>query len=94
MSDYHIDLSNTKMHWWKFNKLINGLSNSEIGNCCILNRVRNLRDYDTSNIEDVKEKRRIEDAKALVALKKNKKENHLTKEQEKSMQELNKILGI
>ena len=43
MSDYHIDLSNEKMHWWKFNKLMNGLSNSELGNCCVLNRVRNLR---------------------------------------------------
>jgi len=93
-SDYHISLSDTKMHWWKFNKLINGLSNSELGNCCILNRVRNLRNYDTSKIEDAKERKKIEDAKALVALKKNKKENNLTKEQEKSMQELNKILGI
>lgn len=94
MSDYHIDLSNIKMHWWKFNKLINGLSNSELGNCCILNRVRNLRNYDTSKIEDAKERKKIEDAKRLVALNKNKKENHLTKEQMKSMEELNKILGI
>ena len=94
MSDYHIDLSNTKMHWWKFNKLMNGLSNSEFGNCCILNRVRNLRNYDTSKIEDAKERKKIEDAKRIVALNKDKKENHLTKEQEKSMEELNKILGI
>ena len=94
MSDFHIDLSKEKMHWWKFHKLINGLSNSELGNCCILNRVRNLRNYDTSKIEDVKEKREIEEAKRLVALKKNKKENRLTKEQEASMNELNKILGI
>lgn len=94
MSDYHIDLPNIKMHWWKFNKLINGLSNSEMGNCCILNRVRNLRNYDTSKIEDAKEKKKIEDAKQLVALKKNKRENNLTKEQEESMNKLNKILGI
>ena len=45
MSDYHIDLANEKMHWWKFNNLINGLSNSELGNCCVLNRVRNLRNF-------------------------------------------------
>ena len=94
MSDYHIDLSNTTMHWWKFNKLMNGLSNSELGNCCILNRIRNLRNYDTSTIKDAKEKRKIEDAKALVALNKNKKENNLTKEQKESMDRLNKILGI
>ena len=94
MSDYHIDLSNTTMHWWKFNKLMNGLSNSELGNCCILNRIRNLRNYDTSTIKDAKEKGKIEDAKALVALNKNKKENNLTKEQKESMDRLNKILGI
>ncbi len=32
MSDYRIDLSNETMHWWKFNNLMNGLSNSEMGN--------------------------------------------------------------
>ena len=92
MSDYHIDLSNTKMHWWKFNKLMNGLSNSEMGNCCILNRIRNLRKYDTSKIEDVKERKKIEDAKRMVALKKNRKENHLTKEQEESMNRLDDLI--
>ena len=43
MSDYQIDLENTEMDWHKFNKLMNGLSNSELGNCCVLNRIRNLR---------------------------------------------------
>ena len=94
MSDYNIDLSNTEMHWWKFYKLINGLSNSEMGNCCILNRVRNLRTYDTKNIKDRKERDKIEKAKKQVALKKYKRENHLTKEQEQSMEELNKMLGL
>lgn len=92
MSDYRIDLSNTEMHWWKFNKLMNGLSNSELGNCCILNRIRNLRNYDTSQIKDSKEKSRIENAKKMVALKKNKKENHLTKQQEESMRKLDEII--
>ena len=79
MSDYNIDLSTTEMHWWKFYNLINGLSNSEIGNCCVLNRVRNLRNYDTSQIKDVKERTKIEKAKQQVALRK--KEKPLTKEQ-------------
>lgn len=70
MSDYHMDLENTKMHWWKFMKLMNGLSNSEIGNCCILNNVRNLRNFDESKIEDSKEKQKIHEAKQQVALKK------------------------
>ena len=94
MSDYNIDLSKEEMHWWKFYKLINGLSNSEMGNCCVLNRVRNLRNFDTKDIKDQKEKERIEKAKKQVALNKNKKEKNLTEEQEKSMEELNKLLGL
>ena len=94
MSDYHIDLSNTKMHWWKFYKLISGLSNSEFGDCCVLNRVRNLRNYDTKDIKDRKEREKIEKAKKAVALKSAKKEIVLTDEQERSMNNLNKLLGI
>ena len=92
MSDYNIDLTNTEMHWWKFYNLINGLSNSEMGNCCVLNRVRNLRNYDTSQIKDVKERQKIEKAKEQVALKK--KEKVLTKEQEESVLRFNKLAGI
>ena len=92
MSDYHIDLENEDMDWHKFNKLMNGLSNSELGNCCVLNRIRNLRNFDVSTIKDSKERQKIAKAKEQVALKKYKKENHLTKEQEESMERLNKIL--
>ena len=94
MSDYQIDLESTEMDWQKFNKLINGLSNSEMGNCCILNRVRNLRNFDVSEIQDSKERQKIAKAKEQVALKKYKKENHLTKEQEESMKKLNEMLGL
>ena len=94
MSDYHIDLANINMHWWKFSNLMNGLSNSELGNSCILNRIRNLRNIDLSEIEDDKERQRIKEAQEQVALKKYKKENNLTKEQEQSMEELNKLLGL
>ena len=94
MSDYHIDLSSVEMHWWKFFNLMNGLSNSELGNCCVLNRIRNLRNYDVRDIKDKKERDKIIQAQKEVALKRNKKEEHLTKEQEESMAELNKIIGI
>lgn len=94
MSDYNIDLTDKEMHWWKFNNLINGLSNSEFGNCCVLNRIRNLRSFDVSEIKDKKERDKIIEAKEKVALKKYKKENNITAEQEKSMQEINKILGL
>ena len=94
MSDYNIDLSNIEMHWWKFLNLMNGLSNSELGNCCVLNRIRNLRNYDTKDIKDQKERDKIEKAKKQVALKKNKKEAKITKEQEESMNKLNELLGL
>lgn len=92
MSDYNIDLSNTEMHWWKFYNLINGLSNSEMGSCCVLNRVRNLRTYDTSQIKDAKERSKIEKAKEQVALKK--KEKSLTDKQRESIERFNKLAGI
>ena len=77
-SDYGIKLDQENMHWWEFMDLMNGLSNSELGNCCVLNRIRNLRNFDTKDIKDPKEKARILEAK----------------EQEESMERLNKILGI
>lgn len=92
MSDYNIDLTNIEMHWWKFFNLINGLSNNELGNCCILNRIRNLRNYDTSQIKDSKERQKIEEVKRQVALKK--KEKTLSKEQKESVDRFNKLAGI
>ena len=85
MSDYHIDLENVEMDWQKFYNLMNGLSNSELGNCCVLNRIRNLRNYNTKDIKDSKERQKIEKAKQQVALKKNKpKKKEATDEQKKS----------
>lgn len=90
MSDFHIDLTEEDMDWWKFNTLINGLSNSELGNCCVLNNIRNLRRFDASTIKDSKERQKIVEAQKYWAL--DKEEDHLTEEQEKSMEELNKII--
>ena len=94
MSDFHIDLQNEQMHWWKFFKLLNGLSNSEFGNCCILNNIRNLRDFDTSKIQDLKEREKVQRMQEYWAIKKYKPENNLYKEQEESMKKLNEIIGI
>lgn len=94
ISDFGIDLTNSDMDWWKFNKLINGLSNSELGNCCVLNRIRNLRNLKLSDIKDHKEREKIRKLKEQFALKKTKKEKHLTKEQQESADELNKMLGL
>ena len=91
-SDYGINIDKEEIHWWEFNELMNGLSNSELGDCCVLNRVRNLRNYDTKDIKDRKEREKIEKAKQQVALKKYKKENNLTEAQEESMRELDRLI--
>ena len=92
MSDYNIDLENTNMTWEKFITLMNGLSNSDMGNCCVLNRVRNLRNTDTKQIKDAKERKKIEEAKKEVALKKHKivKERQFSSEELKNMEEFYK----
>ena len=94
MSDYRIDLTETNMEWSKFQKLMSGLSNSELGDCCILNRIRNLRNFDVSTIKDPKEAARIREAQEKFALKRNKIGHNLTPEQIKSMEEFNKLAGI
>ena len=98
MSDYKIDLSNVEMHWWKFFNLMNGLSNSEMGNCCVLNRIRNLRTFNTKDIKDEKERRRIEKEKSKVALNKykdfNKNKVTLTEQQKQSAKDLYEALGL
>ena len=90
MSDYHIDLSNTKMHWWTFYNLINGLSDSELGNCCVLNKIRNLRNIDIKEIKDKKEQEKIIKAQKRVALKK--KQNALTEEEKENVLNLYKLM--
>ena len=82
-SDYSINLNEEKMHWWEFCNLLNGLSNSEMGNCCILNRIRNLRNYDTSKIKDAKQRQMVEEAKRQVALRKP--EKKYTNEEKENM---------
>lgn len=92
MSDYHIDLENIEMHWYKFTNLVNGLSNSEMGNCCILNTVRNLRNYDVSKIKDAKDRQKIIEAQQQFALNKNKKT--FSREEQSAIDKFNKIAGI
>ena len=83
MSDYHIDLNEKDMHFYEFCDLLNGLSNSELGNCCVFNRIRNLRNLDLSEIKDAKTKAKLKKAKEEVAIEK-KKPIAMTKEQKES----------
>lgn len=83
MSDYHIDLNEKDMHFYEFCDLLNGLSNSELGNCCVFNRIRNLRNLDLSEIKDTKTRAKLKKAKEEVAIKK-RKTIEMTKEQKES----------
>lgn len=79
-TDYGIaDIYNTNMHWWEFCDLMNGLKED-----CVLNRIRYIRRYDISDINDKKILKEWEKQKQSVALKK--KEPKMTKEQEESME--------
>lgn len=85
-SDFGMSLKNEHIHWWEFFYLLNGLSNSELGNCCVLNRVRNLRNFDLKDIKDPKEREKIKKAKEMVALKKRNTKQY-TKEEEDNINE-------
>lgn len=80
------------LSWEDFYNDLANLSNSEFGNCCILSRVRNLRNLDVSKIKDEKEKRKIIKAKKQVALKKNNKPK-LNEQQRTSVQHFWDALG-
>lgn len=59
------------LHWYPFWNDLNNLSNSEFGNCCILNRIRNFRDLDLNQIKDPKEREKARQMKETISLKKN-----------------------
>lgn len=78
-TDYGIpNIYDTNMHWWEFMDLMNGLKED-----CVLNRIRTIRNYDTSGIKDTKTLNEWRKQKEAVALKK--KEKKMTKEQAENM---------
>lgn len=84
------------VHWWKFYNDLCNLSNSEIGNCCVLNRIRNLRNLDLNEIKDTKTKEKIKKEKARFSLEQKKVNTHkeFTKEEIKNMEEFYKQMGL
>lgn len=83
------------LHWWDFWNDLNGLSNSEFGNCCILNRVRNLRNYDLSKIKDLKEREKIRAAQEMVSLDDDEEEfKEYSQEEKDSINKFYKEMGI
>ena len=85
MSDYHININETNMHFWQYIDLIEGLTDN-----CVLNRIREIRNYDVSKEKDTKRRNEIIEAKKRVALKKN---NH-TKEQNEMANKVYELFGL
>ena len=92
ISDHKIDLKTANMDWQQFYYLLLGLSDSELGNCCILNKVRNIRTKKLSDIKDTKEREKVREAQQFWALKKYK--NKPTQEQKESAKKFMEALGI
>ena len=79
--------------WEDFYNDLNNLSCSDIGNCCVLNRVRYIRNYDLSKVKDEKTRNEIKKAQEELALKRNKKEKEMPNKNEiKSAENFFKLL--
>lgn len=83
MSDYQIDLSKEEMHYWRFVDLIKGLTEH-----CILSRIREIRNYDISEIKDSKTRNKILKAQESVALPKKR-----TKEEQEAIDNFEKLFS-
>ena len=63
-SDYGIDLQHLEhMHWWEYCMLINGLTDQ-----CVLNRVRDIRNFDLSTLSDPRSRQDMAEAQERVRL--------------------------
>lgn len=80
------------LHWYDFYNDLANLSSNEFGSCCILSRVRMIRNYDLSQIKDPKAKREMQELKERLSLKK--KEKVLTDAQIKSIERFNQLAGL
>lgn len=62
---YHINLNEIEyLHWYEYNELISGLTTESL-----LNKIRDLRSYDLSEVTDEKQRAKIIEAQNRVALK-------------------------
>lgn len=75
MSDYKINLNDEDMHWYQFIDLIQGLTETSV-----MSKVRELRNYDLSDVKDQKTRNKIYKAQQGVALK-----EELTEEEKEAL---------
>lgn len=94
--DYNYDPYELKyLHWYDFYNDLENLSTSEFGNCCILNRVISILNEDASKIKDNKERNKLIEAQNYLKEKYCvSQEKELTKEQEESIKNFYKALGV
>ena len=84
MSDYRIDLSSVDMHFWQYIQLIQGFTEN-----AIMSRVRDIRNYDMSELKDPKARAKMAQAKASVALP-----NKFSREEQKAIDEFEKLFDV
>lgn len=83
------------LHWYDFYNDLENLSSSDLGNCCIYNRINNILHQDETKIKDNKERNKLKEIKEelrkeyCIELKK-----EITKQQEESAKAFYKSLGI
>lgn len=88
MSDYDLDISKEKLHFWQFIELLEGLTEHTI-----LNRIRDLRNYDLSEEKDFKRRAKIQEAQEKVKLKNSDINNvkKFTEEQIRNIEKFNEL---
>ena len=84
MSDYRIDLSSVDMHFWQYIQLIQGFTENSI-----MSRIRDIRNYDMSELKDPKSRAKMAQAKAAVALP-----DKFTKDEKKTIEEFEKLFEV
>ena len=84
MSDYRIDLSSVDMHFWQYIQLIQGFTEN-----AIMSRIRDIRNYDMSELKDPKARAKMAKAKASVALPKK-----FSKDEQKAIEEFEKLFDV
>lgn len=73
------------LHWYEYNELISGLTSESL-----INKIRDLRTFDVSEISNERKKQKIIEAQQKIAIK----ENHVKTEEEKEIDEFwDKIIG-
>lgn len=82
-SDYHIDLESEDMHFWRYCALLSGLTEH-----CVLSRVREIRNYDLSDLKDVKSRTKMADAKRALALR-----EHVSEDEQSVIDEFERLLA-